>query len=315
MLDRIELEVGDGEYLVLVGPSGSGKTTLLRLIAGLEVPDAGRLCIDGRDQATVDPADRGVGLVFQGHALFPHLTARENLALPLRLRRLADGQIYKQVNAIGASMGLTGHLDRLPEHLSGGERQRVALGRALIGGSQILLLDEPLSNLDPEVRAQLRGELRRVATRHRLTVLHVTHDQREALSLGDRIAVLRGGCLQQTGTPRELYHRPANPFVARFLGDPPMNLWRLPDGSWCGVRPEHLAWKPEGSPVVTGVVARTEFNGRDGWVVVDHPDGDIFCAPPTEGPAPKIGSVVQLYAAPAHQHLFPATSINPAHAA
>lgn len=313
-LQPLQLTIREGEYLVLVGPSGSGKTTLLRLIAGLEQPDRGRLTIAGRDQHQVDPADRGVALVFQGHALYPHLTARENLALPLRLRKVSAREIAIRVAETARSLGIDSLLDRLPEHLSGGERQRVALGRAVIGRPQILLLDEPLSDLDPGLRSQLRGELRRLASAHRLTVVHVTHDPREAMSLGDRLAVLRQGCLEQCDTPAELYQKPASKFIARFLGDPPMNLWRLPDGSWQGVRPEHLQWTPtsSGAPLVSGTVARLDFTGRDTWLMLDHPDGEIACPAPRDTDPPPLGTVVPLFAAPAHRHHFPPDSGIPA---
>lgn len=311
-LQPLLLTVRDGEYLVLVGPSGSGKTTLLRLIAGLEKPDSGRLIIAGRDQHGVDPADRGVALVFQSHALYPHLTARENLALPLRLRKVAAREVVTRVAETARSLGIDPLLDRLPEQLSGGERQRVALGRAVIGRPQILLLDEPLSDLDPGLRSQLRGELRRLASAHRLTVVHVTHDPREAMSLGDRLAVLRHGHLEQCDTPAVLYQKPASKFVARFLGDPPMNLWRLPDGSWQGVRPEHLRWTPSPSPssapVISGIVARLDFTGRDTWLMLDHPDGEIACPAPHDTAPPPLGTVVSLFAAPVHRHHFPPDS-------
>lgn len=297
VLDRVELVVADAEYLVLLGPSGSGKSTLLRLLAGLEEVEAGSIMVDGRDLRGVDPADRGVALVFQGHALYPHLTARENLALPLRLRRVIAGEVRSRVDAVAASLGLTGLLDRLPEALSGGERQRVALGRAMVARPGILLLDEPLSDLDPALRTQLRGELRRLSAEHHLTVIHVTHDQREALSLGDRVAVLCAGVLQQTGTPEQIYQQPANTFVARFIGDPPMNLWRLPDGSWMGVRPEYLTLESVGEPVLTGTVIRREFAGRDQWLAIRHAAGEIFCRAPSAGPLPAVGAKVQLHAA------------------
>jgi len=305
VLQRIDLSVADGEYLVLLGPSGSGRTTLLRLLAGLETPDAGQLRIDDRDLHGVDPADRGLALVFQSHALYPHLTARENLALPLRLRRIAAAESAERITQTAASLGLTALLDRLPEHLSGGERQRVALGRALIARPRILLLDEPLSDLDPHLRTQLRGELRRLATEHRLTVIHVTHDQREALLLGDRIAILRDGARQQCDTPEAIYQRPATAFVARFIGDPPMNLWRQPDGAWLGVRPEHLTLAPDGSALFTGTVVRQEYTGRERWLVVTRPGAEVTCLVPDGTPLPAVGAAVELFAPAGRQHRFP----------
>ncbi len=296
VLERIDFTIADGEYLMLLGPSGSGKTTLLRLLAGLEEPDAGTLRLDGRDLRGVDPADRDLSLVFQNHALYPQLTVRENLALPLRLGHVAGAEIANRVAEIASVLGLTRLLERLPECLSGGERQRVALGRALTARTRILLLDEPFSDLDPGLRLQLRGELLRLSAQYRLTVLHVTHDQREALALGDRIAVLHAGVLQQVASPREIYERPANAFLARFIGDPAMNLWRRPDGSWQGVRPEHLRLSPPGENVLSAPVVRSEFAGREQWLILGHSDGEIVCPLPAEHPAPTVGSVVSLFA-------------------
>lgn len=305
VLHRIDLSVADGEYLVLLGPSGSGKTTLLRLLAGLETPDGGQLRIDERDLRGVDPADRGLALVFQSHALYPHLTARENLALPLRLRRIATSESAARITQTAASLGLTALLDRLPEHLSGGERQRVALGRALIARPRIVLLDEPLSDLDPHLRTQLRGELRRLATEHGLTVIHVTHDQREALLLGDRIAILRDGVLQQCGTPETVYQRPTTAFVAGFIGDPPMNLWRQPDGSWLGVRPEHLSLAPDGPALFAGTVVRQEYSGRERWIVVARPGAEAIALVPDGTSPPAVGTTVEFFAPERRQHRFP----------
>lgn len=304
VLDQVELVVADGEYLVLLGPSGSGKTTLLRILAGLEAVDTGRITVDGRNFHGVDPADREVSLVFQNHALYPHLTSRENLTLPLRLRGVPSGEARTRVDETAAALGLSGLLDRLPEQLSGGERQRVALGRALIARPRILLLDEPLSDLDPALRTQLRGELRRLGTQHRLTVIHVTHDQREALSLGDRVAVLRTGVLQQVGTPEDVYQHPVNTFVARFIGDPPMNLWPMPDGFWIGVRSEHLNLESDGEAVLAGKIVRQEYTGRDRWLVISHSTGEIVCLAPSTQPLPPVGTLVRLYASAANQRRF-----------
>ncbi|MBE7499668.1 MAG: ABC transporter ATP-binding protein [Verrucomicrobiales bacterium] len=220
----VSLEVAEGEYLAVLGPSGSGKTTLLRLIAGLDRPSAGRVFIDDRDCTEEPPEAREVGLVFQGGALFPHLDVFENLALPLRLRRTPRAELERRVDEMSAWLGLDRLQRRRPGELSGGERQRVALGRALIRHPSVLLLDEPLAALDGPMRRQLRRDLLGLHRQLRLTVIHVTHDQGEAFGLGQRLAVLREGELQQVGPPRELYERPANVFVARFLGNMPMNL-------------------------------------------------------------------------------------------
>ena len=220
----LELRVLPGELLALVGPSGCGKTTTLRLIAGLEEPDTGAIAVDGCVLNEVEPRDRGIAMVFQNHALYPHLTVRENLASGLRWRKAARAEIAQRVNEMAVLLGLADCLDRLPEALSGGQRQRAALGRALILRPKLLLLDEPLSNLDPPMRAQMRREIVQLNRRLCMTMIHVTHDQQEALAIGHRIAVMQDGAIQQVATPAELYRRPANRFVAGFIGSPPMNF-------------------------------------------------------------------------------------------
>jgi multiple sugar transport system ATP-binding protein len=220
----VSLALEGAELLALVGPSGCGKTTLLRLIAGLETPDAGTIQFDGADVTTRPPRERDVAMVFQSHALFPHLSAFDNLALGLTVRRVARAEIASRVRETADWLGVTHCLDRRPAALSGGERQRIALGRALVRRPRLLLLDEPFASLDEPLRCQLRAELARLRARLELTVVHVTHDQAEALALGDRVAVLRKGRLQQTGMPREIHDAPANAFVAGFIGTPPMNL-------------------------------------------------------------------------------------------
>ncbi len=223
-LSRLTLEVGQGEFLTLVGPSGSGKTTLLRLIAGLEVPTTGRVLFDGQDVTAVPPERRGTGVVFQRGALFPHLNVFENLALGLRLRREPTREVERRVRAAADLLGITPVLGRRPHELAGGERQRVSLGRVLVAGASVMLLDEPLASLDAPLRAQLRREILQIHRQQALTVVYVTHDQGEALGGGGRVAVLRSGVLQQVGIPGELLRAPANRFVAEFLGTPPMNL-------------------------------------------------------------------------------------------
>jgi multiple sugar transport system ATP-binding protein len=225
-VSNLNLAVADGELLALVGPSGSGKTTVLRLIAGLETITSGTVALDDRVINDLPPQDRDVAMVFQHFALFPHLTAGDNLALGLKLRGLDRAEIARRVGETAALLGLTGLLGRRPKALSGGERQRVALGRALVRGPRLLLLDEPLSNLDAPLRQQLRAELLRLHARLGATMIYVTHDQGEALALGGRVAVLKDGELQQTASPTELYHHPANLFVAGFIGQPAMNLLR-----------------------------------------------------------------------------------------
>ena len=233
----VSLDISDGELLVLVGPSGSGKSTVLRLIAGLDAPTAGRVTLGGHDVTGLPPQDRDLAMVFQSYALYPHKTVRENLVFGLRVRRLPAAVIAERVQRAAAALGIEALLDRRPAQLSGGERQRVALGRAVVREPRAFLLDEPLSNLDPRLRASTRAELALLHRRLNATMIHVTHDQEEALTLGNRIAVMRSGAIEQIGAPMDVYQQPANTFVAEFIGTPAMNL--LPPGT--------LAWQPEGS--------------------------------------------------------------------
>lgn len=225
-LQRLSLAVEHRELLVVVGPSGSGKTTLLRLIAGLEEPDSGRISLDDQPMEGLPPAARDVAMVFQHQALYPHLTVYENLALGLRLRRLPRAVIRERVQQAAAWLGLGECLARRPHELSGGQRQRVALGRALVRRPKVFLLDEPFAHLDPPLRVQMQTELRRLHSSLEATMIVVTHDQAEALSLGQRVAVLHQGALQQVAAPETLYQQPANLFVAGFIGWPPINLLR-----------------------------------------------------------------------------------------
>ena len=222
----LNLTLTDGEWLALVGPSGCGKTTLLRLVAGLEVPDAGNIAMDGRDLRGVPPPERDVAMVFQHHALYPHMTVRENLGFGLRLRRVPSAEAERRVTEMAGRLGLQECLERRPAQLSGGQCQRVALGRALVRRPRVLLLDEPFSHLDAPLRQQLRELVKELHRELGLTVLHVTHDQSEALAAGGRVAVMAGGTLHQVGTAAEVYRAPASLVVAQFLGAPPMNLLR-----------------------------------------------------------------------------------------
>ncbi len=243
-LREISLSVAPGELVAVLGASGSGKSTLLRTIAGLEEPDAGRVLIGGADQTGVAPVERRVAMVFQSFALFPHLTVERNIAFGMRARREAKAAVADRVRETAAALGLERLLDRRPGELSGGERQRVALARALAARPRVLLLDEPLSNLDAQLRVSTRGEIRRVQEDTGVTALYVTHDQSEALALGHRVAVLRDGRVEQLGTPDEIWERPANTWVARFVGTPPMNLVPADDGH-VGFRPEDATCAPD----------------------------------------------------------------------
>jgi len=218
------LTVRDGEFFILVGPSGCGKSTLLRLIIGLEEPSGGEVRIDGRNITGMDPRERNMAMVFQNYALYPHLSVRENIAFPLRMQKHPAAEIERRVAETAAILEIQELLEQKPGSLSGGQRQRVAMGRAIVREPAAFLLDEPLSNLDARLRAQMRGEIARLQRRLGTTTIYVTHDQTEAMTLGDRVAVMRDGVIQQTGTPRELYDRPRNLFVAGFLGSPAMNL-------------------------------------------------------------------------------------------
>ncbi len=225
-LEHLDLTIPSGELAVLVGPSGCGKSTTLRIIAGLEEATSGRIFIGDRDVSRVPPSQRDIAMVFQSYALYPHMTVFDNLAFALRIRKLPAHEIATRVQAVAASLGLEEYLERRPKALSGGQRQRVAIGRAVVRDPEVFLFDEPLSNLDAKLRGDMRREIARIHGRSRTTSLYVTHDQIEAMTLADRIVVLRDGVLQQVGTPMEVYDQPANRFVAGFFGTPAMNFLR-----------------------------------------------------------------------------------------
>src|SRR5258706_10299553 len=223
-LDGIDLELEDGEFLAVLGPSGCGKSSLLRLVAGLETPTGGYIDMDGRDITHLEPKERDVAMVFQGLALYPHMTVHENMAFGLMARRTPPAETEERVHEAAATLGLTQHLRMRPRELSGGERQRVALGRALVRRPRVYLFDEPLSSLDAQLRQELREELARLHALTRTTSIYVTHDQKEALSLGDKGAVMRAGPPRQLATPADIYRNPHDLFVARFVGEPGINL-------------------------------------------------------------------------------------------
>ena len=223
-VDALNLEIADGEFLVLVGPSGCGKSTSLRMLAGLEDVNAGRILIGDRDVTDVQPKDRDIAMVFQNYALYPHMTVHDNMGFALKIAGTPKAEIDKRVREAAKILGLTEYLDRKPKALSGGQRQRVAMGRAIVRKPKVFLMDEPLSNLDAKLRVQTRTQIASLQRSLGVTTVYVTHDQTEALPMGDRIAVLKDGVLQQVGTPREMYDHPANEFVAGFIGSPAMNL-------------------------------------------------------------------------------------------
>ncbi len=279
VLHRVDLEVGDGELLVLVGPSGCGKSTLLRCIAGLETISAGELRIDGRRVNELAPKDRDIAMVFQSYALYPHLTVRENMAFALRLQRHPETDA--RVAEAAAMLGLDTLLDRYPKQLSGGQRQRVAMGRAIVRRPKVFLFDEPLSNLDASLRNRVRVELRKQHALLRTTTVYVTHDQVEALTLADRIVVLHTGVVQQVGTPDELYFDPANRFVAGFIGSPAMNFLSRLESAVVGVRPEDVVIGAGPHRARVEVVERLGFEAH-----VHLRLGDEALVARIEGPAP-----------------------------
>lgn len=219
------LEIADKEFIVLVGPSGCGKSTTLRMVAGLEEISKGELYIDNKCVNEVEPKDRDIAMVFQSYALYPHMTVRQNMAFPLKLREVAQGEIDRRVNEAAEILGITEYLDRKPKALSGGQRQRVAIGRAIVREPKALLMDEPLSNLDAKLRNQMRAEIIKLRERINTIFIYVTHDQTEAMTLGDRIVIMKDGVVQQIGTPQEVFNHPANLFVAGFIGTPQMNFF------------------------------------------------------------------------------------------
>jgi len=251
-VDDFTLEVREGEFLVLVGPSGCGKSTTLRMVAGLETPTSGRIYIGGRDVTDLPPRDRDIAMVFQNYALYPHMTVRENMSFALKLRHVPKAEIARRVAEAAETLGLGPYLDRLPKALSGGQRQRVAVGRAIVREPAVFLFDEPLSNLDAKMRVDMRAEIVRLHHRLGATMIYVTHDQTEAMTMGDRIVVMSGGKIRQAAAPDEVYNRPADRFVAAFIGTPPMNFFppgTLDFGRTTGLRPEHFSLVPaEGAP-------------------------------------------------------------------
>ena len=272
--DAVDLDVHAGECLVLLGPSGCGKTTLLRLVAGLEALDAGAIWIGDARVDALEPAERDVAMVFQNYALYPHLSVFDNIAFPLRTRRVAAAEIDRRVREAAGRVGLGDLLARVPAQLSGGQQQRVALARAIVRSPTVYLMDEPLSNLDAQLRLQTRAELKRLHRELGTTMIYVTHDQGEAMTLGSRIAIMQRGSIVQTGAPLDLYRQPANTFVATFLGSPPMNLIDAGGngaGRTIGIRPEDV--EVSASPIDGWDAARTlvvEALGSETLVTLEY---------------------------------------------
>jgi ABC-type sugar transport system ATPase subunit len=272
-LHDLDLEVANGELLVVVGPSGSGKSTLLRCVAGLEHIDDGRVWVGDRDVTRLDPGARDVSMVFQEYALFPHMTVADNITFGLRARKVATDDVDRRLRQAAQVLGLQETLDRVPSELSGGERQRVALARAIVRAPMAFLLDEPLSNLDAELRARTRAEIKQLQRELGTTMIYVTHDQIEATTMGDRVAILRNGRLEQIGAPQDVYRSPKTGFVARFLGMPPMNLFpsQLLGGTdgWSGLRPESISLTAPSAGRLVGRVAAVEPLGSEGLVHIE----------------------------------------------
>ena len=326
ILKGIDLTLADGEMLVIVGASGCGKSTLLRLVAGLETPSGGRILIDGRDVTRLDPSARDIAMVFQNYALYPHMSVFENMAYGLKIRGLRKAEIRAKVEAASSLLGLDALLDRKPRQLSGGQRQRVAMGRAIVRDPKLFLFDEPLSNLDATLRVQMRGEIRRLQRRLKVTSLYVTHDQVEAMTVGDRLLVMHRGVPVQLATPTEIFERPADTYVAGFIGSPAMNLlpglfrrngtaialdgmevdlgpkrYAWPDGYpvTLGIRPEHVALDPEGMPWPVEVV---ELLGSEMLIHAARPGGRTLTVRTANRPGS--GDTVRVAFPGAHLHVF-----------
>ena len=299
ILAGIDLAVAPGECLALLGPSGCGKSTILRLIAGLDRPDGGRILLAGRDITALSPGRRQVAMVFQSYALYPHLSVERNLLLGMELRGVPRQQRQQEADRVLSMLQLESFRSRRPSELSGGQRQRVALARALLRRPQVFLLDEPMSNLDAQLREELRPQLRAILCGGEAPVIYVTHDQQEAMGIADRIAVLQNGRLQQCGTPQELYTNPANVVVASFIGRPQINLLDRGDGSLLGIRPEHLQAVEDGG-VAVRVLSR-EWHGASQQLTVASPHGDLRWT--TSGAEP-INDQLRLGWQLQHEHRF-----------
>jgi sn-glycerol 3-phosphate transport system ATP-binding protein len=322
-VDAVSFRAEKGKFVVLLGPSGCGKSTLLRLIAGLEDVSEGKVFIEGRDVTALDPTKRRISMVFQSYALFPHLTVEENIVFGLKVRRLPALERKKRLERVAELVGLTERLEHKPQQLSGGQRQRVALARAIVSENRICLMDEPLSNLDAQLRHDMRVEIRALQQRLGITVVYVTHDQVEAMSMADHVILLREGHIEQEGTPAQLYARPATTFAARFIGTPAMNLVALADGPQgavirgareavlagrgagltLGIRPEHIRLVDEGG--VPGAVISAEYHGADTVVTARVGEEQLLVRAPGQV-ALAAGSQVRLGWEPGALHIFDA---------
>jgi sn-glycerol 3-phosphate transport system ATP-binding protein len=298
-LHGITFRAEAGSFVVLLGPSGCGKSTTLRVIAGLEAPGTGTVRIGGRDVTALPPAQRGLAMVFQSYALFPHLTVAENIVFGLRVRKVADRDA--RLRRVAELLGLEALLARKPAQLSGGQQQRVALGRAIIAEKPVCLMDEPLSNLDAQLRGEMRREIRALQQRLGITMVYVTHDQTEAMTMADRVVLLNNGRIEQVGTPEELYGSPQTAFAAGFIGAPPMNLLRLNgESTLVGVRPENVRLATEG---LAAAVESVEYLGADSLVAA-RAGGEIVVARVAGRAALRAGEQVHLAWDRQHEHRF-----------
>jgi len=308
VISGVDLDIKDGAFVVFVGPSGCRKSTLLRLIAGLEDVSAGRIIIDGNDVAKLPPAKRGLAMVFQSYALYPHMTVRKNIGFGLRMAGRPRDEVARKVEAASNVLNLSAYLDRKPGELSGGQRQRVAIGRAIVREPKAFLFDEPLSNLDAALRVQMRLEIARLQRNLATTTVYVTHDQVEAMTLAERIVVLNGGRVEQVGSPLELYAKPDNLFVAGFIGSPRMNfmsgeLAARMGAATIGVRPEHIVASRDGEGW-RGTVVAAEHLGSDTFLYIDVPQTDGITARAIGELGLKQGDPVRLASDPARIHRF-----------
>ncbi len=322
ILNDINLTVAPGALMVVLGPSGCGKSTLLRLIAGLEEVDTGKIILDGKDITHTEPRKRKTALVFQNYALYPHMTVYENIAFPLKVSSVSKDAIRSEVHKTAELLELDNLLDRRPAQLSGGQRQRVALGRGLIRKPSIFLLDEPLSNLDAALRIKMRQEIVSLQKRLGITMLYVTHDQTEALTMADTMIVLKDGIIQQSGTPSEIYKRPQNSFVASFIGTPPINLFDetitagigktmpliygrdIKDGSYkVGIRPEHVYIDSDGN--IEGTIESIEYIGATSHITVRTKSTVLTLKIESDRNRLAIGDIIHLSVKPEDAHLFP----------
>ncbi|WP_427999862.1 ABC transporter ATP-binding protein [Acidovorax sp.] len=314
----IDLTIQQGEFIVFVGPSGCGKSTLLRLIAGLENIDGGSLMLDGRDITDQPSSKRDLAMVFQSYALYPHMSVYENMSFALKLAKVDPAIVREKVERAAAILNLTTYLERTPKELSGGQRQRVAIGRAIVRAPKVFLFDEPLSNLDAALRGQTRVEIAKLHRDLGATTIYVTHDQVEAMTLADRVVVLRDGLIEQVGTPLELYDKPANQFVAQFIGTPQMNvvpLQQLPApvqqqapagaaGGAIGLRPENIAVRSTGTTPVSGQVDLVEALGAETLIYVSTPGGAQFVSRQNDRTGLRAGDAVSLDIDASQAHWF-----------